>query len=314
MDRRNFFKIVSAASTGLVAGACGNRGEQLIRLLVADRDVVPGEESWQPAVCGECDAGCGVIVRVMESERIIEREGERLREPIACIKKVEGNPLDPVSGGRLCARGQAAVQGLYNPDRLRGPMRREGPKGQAQFRGIEWGEAVKVVIERLNRALERDPKGIVYLAGPQAGSRARNVRAFLEALGAPPPVTFSLADFPLERKAAEVVHGWQGLPVYDLANAQYALGVGADFLGTWVSPVFYGRQYGHFRQGRANLRGTLVQAESRLSITAQSADRWAPLAPGTEVFFLAALGKLLLDQNLARNAAALPPEIGRAHV
>ncbi len=309
MDRRNFFKIVSAASGGLVTGACGKRGEQLIPLLVADRDVVPGEESWQPAVCGECDAGCGVIVRVMRGERVIEVKGERLREPVACIKKVEGNPLDPVSGGRLCARGQAAVQGLYNPDRLRGPMRREGPKGQAVFRGIEWPEAVQVAVERLKRARERDPQGIVYLAGPQAGSRARNVRAFLEALGAPPPVTFSLADFPLERKAAETVHGWQGLPVYDLANARYVLGVGADFLGTWVNPVYYGRQYGHFRQGRDTVRGTLVQAESRLSITAQSADRWVPVTPGAEVFFLAALGKLLLDQSLARNAGVLPPAI-----
>jgi anaerobic selenocysteine-containing dehydrogenase len=307
MDRRNFFKLVSAASTGVLTGACSRPGEQLIPLLVSDRELVPGEESWHPAVCGECEAGCGVIVRVMEGVRLVEREGQQFREPIACIKKIEGNPLDPVSGGKLCARGQAGVQGLYNPDRLRTAVRRVGQKGKAEFKPVEWEEAIQVAAERLLRVAEQDGTRIVYVAGPQAGSRILNVRRFLEALGAPPPVTFSLTDFPLERRAAEV-YGWQGMPVYDLARAQHVLGVGADFLGTWVNPVYYGRQYGEFRQGR-QLRGRLVHAESRLSITAQSADQWIPLLPGTEVFFLSAVGKLLLDQNLARQANAAPAAV-----
>ena len=47
-----------------------------------------------------------------------------------------------------------------------------------------------------------------------------------------------------------MVFGWKGLPVYDLSRAHYALGVGADFLGGWASPVYYARQFGEFRQGR----------------------------------------------------------------
>jgi menaquinone reductase, molybdopterin-binding-like subunit len=114
-------------------------------------------------------------------------------------------------------------------------------------------------------------------------------------------VVCSIADFPIERKAAEMVFGWQGLPVYDLAHARYTLGVGADFLGGWASPVYYSRQFGQFRQGRREVRGHLVQAESRLSITAAAADRWLPLRPGSEPQFLAAVGRILLDSNLARN-------------
>ena len=126
MDRRNFFKILSTASTGVVTGACGKKIDRYLPLLVSDHEVAPGEEVWHPGVCGECEAGCGIIVRVTEGERVVERKGEPFRERIATIKKIEGNPLDPVSGGRLCAHGQAAVQGLYHPDRLRGPMRRKG--------------------------------------------------------------------------------------------------------------------------------------------------------------------------------------------
>jgi hypothetical protein len=69
-------------------------------------------------------------------------------------------------------------------------------------------------------------------------------------LGAPPALTCSLDSFAIERKAAELAFGWKGLPRYDLAQARYALGVGADFLGGWASPVYYSRQFGHFRQGR----------------------------------------------------------------
>jgi anaerobic selenocysteine-containing dehydrogenase len=300
MDRRNFFKILSTASTGAMTGACGKKVERYLPLLISEHQIVPGEEVWRPGICGECEAGCGIIARVMEGERVVEHHGEKFRQKIAAIKKVEGNPLDSVSGGRLCARGQAAVQALYHPDRLRGPMLRQGPRAQGSFAPISWEQATASAAEKLDKVRHGDPSRILFLTRPQAGTRALNAARFLQALGAPPPVSFELADFPLERKAAHEVYGWNDLPVYDLAHAVYAVGIGADFLGGWASPVFYSRQFGHFRQGRSSLRGKLVQAESRLSITAQSADQWAPLRPGTELFFALALGRLLITEKLAR--------------
>ncbi len=87
------------------------------------------------------------------------------------------------------------------------------------------------------------------------------------------------------------------------------LSVGADFLGSWASPVYYARQFGRLRQGRPGVRGVLVHAESRMSITAASADQWLPLRPGSEPFFLAAVGCLILQDKLARGAAAVPPAV-----
>ena len=72
MDRRNFFKLVGTASGGVITGACGNQARQIIPLLVPEEEIVPGIEEWHPSVCRECSAGCGTIVRVMESEREIE--------------------------------------------------------------------------------------------------------------------------------------------------------------------------------------------------------------------------------------------------
>jgi anaerobic selenocysteine-containing dehydrogenase len=111
--------------------------------------------------------------------------------------------------------------------------------------------------------------------------------------------------FPIESKAAGMVYGWQGLPVYDLGRATYALGIGADFLGGWASPVFYGRQFGHFRQGRPGVRGKLVQAESRFSVTASSADQWLPIRPGADPHF--ACRHADIDRRkLGRNVDGLP--------
>src|SRR5262249_41046712 len=262
MDRRDFFRILSATSSAAFGGSCGRKTDAAIPLLVPDHEITPGEELWRPAVCSDCAAGCGTLVRIMESERTIELNGERVRQRIAAIKKVEGNPLDPVSGGRLCARGQAAVQSLYHPDRLRGPRKRTGERGKAQFTAVSWSEAIAMAAEKIAKVRAADPRRIVGFAGLQSGVRAKALERFMSAMGSPGPVVCSPADFAVERKAAEMVFGWKGLPVYDLAQANHVLSVGADFLGGWVSPVYYNRQYGAFRQGRQTVRGRLAHGES----------------------------------------------------
>jgi anaerobic selenocysteine-containing dehydrogenase len=303
MDRRNFFKILSTVSAGAATSACGHRTDALIPLLVADPQIEGGEEQFHPGVCTACGAGCGTLVRMMRGERTIVRDGEKLREPIACIKKIEGNPLDPISGGRLCARGQAEVQSLYHPDRLRGPMRRGGSRGAAQFAAVSWDEAVSSLAEKLGKA---DKGKVVFLTSAGAGSRTQAIQRFVEAIGAPAPAACGLGNLAPERQAAEAAFGWKGVPVYDIGDARYVVSIGADFLGTWASPVYYGRRYGHFRQGRPDLRGRLIQAESRMSLTAQNADEWVPIEPGGELAFTLALGRLLLEDQLAPNESAVP--------
>src|ERR1043166_1183308 len=201
MDRRNFFRILSVTSAGAAAGGCGNHSDKLIPLLVREQEIVPGEQQWHPAVCTECGAGCGTIVRVMEGVRTIERQGQPFRQRIAAVKKIEGNPLDPVSGGRLCARGQSSVQSLYHPDRPRGPLKRNG----STFIPISWDEAIALAADRIKQA----GASVAFLTGPIVGTRSLAVERFLQAIGAPAPIVCSLADHAQERRAAEAVFGWK---------------------------------------------------------------------------------------------------------
>ena len=308
MDRRNFFKIVGVSTAGVAATGCGSKTDALIPLLVPEHNIPIGEEQWHPAVCTECAAGCGTLARVMGGERVIDLKGEQVRQRVAAVKKIEGNPLDPVSGGHLCARGQAVVQALYHPDRLRGAMKRQGDRGKASFADTTWDEAITAVSQKLKSA---DPSRIVFLIGATVGSRSAAIGGFLKAIKSPAASVVSLADFSVERKAAAQALGFTNLPIYDVANASHILGVGADFLGSWASPVYYARQFGHFRQGRIGMRGTLFQAESRFSTTATAADRWLPIAPGSEPQFIAAVARILIDAKLAPNVAALPASVAQ---
>ena len=192
LERRDFFKIISVTSAAAVTTSCGDPTDALIPLLVRDQDIAPGEETWHPAVCGECAAGCGTLVRVMQGSRVIEQGTEKVRQRLAAVKKIEGNPLDPISGGRLCARGQAVVQALYHPDRLAGPMKRTGQRGEGKFTPIAWKDAM----EEAKAALAKAGSAVVALTGPLVGTRSLSLQRFLQAVGAADAVVCAVADQP----------------------------------------------------------------------------------------------------------------------
>src|SRR5437868_3365077 len=107
MDRRNFIKLTAATGTAATLASCGNPEHQLIRF-VPDEELVPGVAVFKPSVCPLCASGCGLTVRVMDADVEVVRNGQSgvVRQGVA--KKLEGNPLHPISRGGLCARGQAA--------------------------------------------------------------------------------------------------------------------------------------------------------------------------------------------------------------
>ena len=112
--RREFLKLFGIVGTGAVLSGCGEPAARyLIPYINPPEDVVPGKAVYYATTCRECPAGCGMLAK--------NREGR--------IVKVEGNPAHPVSGGKLCMRGQASLHGLYNPDRYPGPMLRNQAGG-----------------------------------------------------------------------------------------------------------------------------------------------------------------------------------------
>src|SRR5207244_565643 len=125
VKRREFLKVLgvgTAATT--ILGCTQEKVEKLIPYLVSPDQTVPGVSNYYATTCRECSAGCGVIAETRDGRTI----------------KLEGNPEHPVNRGALCARGQAALQGLYNPDRYRGPMARKN----GQLQPVNWAEALQI--------------------------------------------------------------------------------------------------------------------------------------------------------------------------
>ncbi len=109
------------------------------------------------------------------------------------------------------------------------------------------------------------------------------------------------------RRANALSFGKDQLPTLDLAESKYVISFGADFLGTWNSPVSQNIGYGHMRQGRPGVRGKFVQFEYRMSQTGANADEWLPVKPGTEGVLALGLANVIMKSG-ARNAA----DAGRA--
>jgi anaerobic selenocysteine-containing dehydrogenase len=119
-------------------------------------------------------------------------------------------------------------------------------------------------------------------------------------LGAQPPVVYELfSDEPL-RLANGMSFGSHQLPTYDLENARYVISFGADFLGTWNSPVAHSAAYGRMRQGRAGVRPKFVHVDARLSQTAANADEFVACKPGTEGLLALALAGEETPQNASQ--------------
>ena len=305
MDRRDFIKLTAITGTSATLASCGNPEHQLIRF-VPDEDIVPGVAEWKPSICPMCAGGCGMNVRVMDADVETTRNGQAGVVAMPVAKKLEGNAKDPISHGGLCARGQASIQVTYHPDRLTHPMKRTGTRGSGAFKEVGWDEAIAELSAQLDAlAAAKSQQSLAFLARPHGGRRTALAAEFLKAFGAAAPLTYEIFSNDVLRRANGISFGHEQLPTIDLARSRFAISFGADFLGSWNSPVAQSAAYGEMRQGRPGLRGAFVQVESRMSLTGANADEWVPVKPGTEGVLALGIAHVIL-------AGKRPADAGRA--
>ncbi len=288
ITRRDLLQFIGAGGIGAVGGVLyGESIERPVELLVPQvvppEDYSPGVATWYNTVCNQCSAGCGISVRI--------REGK--------AKKIEGNPVHPVSQGRLCARGQAGLNALYNPDRIRTPLRNAGKRGFGNFDEISWDEALTTIGSRIGRLkIENNASRVRLLTGRVRGHLDELFAQFMGLLGSDHYQQYDFT-YPSALLAAnKISFGTDQLPYYDIKNADLLLSFGADYLGTWISPVHHSLAYGHFRQGRQDRRGKNVQVEPRMSLSGANADEWIAARPGTEGLLALGLAHAIVNEDL----------------
>jgi anaerobic selenocysteine-containing dehydrogenase/Fe-S-cluster-containing dehydrogenase component len=255
MKRRDFLKVVGVTGAGAATVGCTTREvERLIPYVVQPEEIVPGIPTWYTSTCRECPAGCGIHVETHSGR----------------ATKVEGNPEHPISRGNLCARGQASVQGLYHPDRLRGPVVRDPGVGD---RDVAWSVAERILAEQIQLA-GGQPGSVVLLSGRRGDTMDQLSEAFAQGVGARRVVWEPFADQPRDLQ---------------FADADVLISFGADFLETWGSPVDYASQFALFREPRGGTRGRFVWIAPHRPLTGLNADQWIAPRPGTEILIASAL-------------------------
>ena len=284
ISRRDFLKMAGAGvATGTVLTGCGPASRYVTRepYILMPEYTFNGKSTYFATTCRECPAGCGLVVRTFQGRAL----------------KTEGNKNHPVNMGKTCARGQATLQGLYNPDRNTDPVQ-QSARGSQNFSKMDWDAVIKVVSDALQNT---EPAGIAFLMGLAPDHLFDLVSDLTTAMGAPAPLRYSALDMFESRttlsKTSEDLLGQAGLPFFDISNADMTFSFGANFLETWLSPVAFTRDYATMRRGKAGKRGYLVQFEPRMSQTAANADEWIPLQPGTEGLVALALGRLVAEKR-----------------
>lgn len=295
LNRRQFLKVLGVTGAAATVEGCSRGGhEKVMPYLIPKEEIKPGVSAEFATVCRECPAGCGMVAQVRDDR----------------CHKVEGNPDHPVNRGKLCMRGQSAVQGLYNPDRIQGPMARDE---HGQLKPITWEEADR----RLQKALfTARGKRAVWVGRLETGTLDGLIGRWLSAV-TPNHTRLTYEPFAHEplRAAAGSVFGAPAIPQFRLSDAKMLISFGADFLETWVSNVEYGREFAAWRAkrhaGKHNSRYVFVGP--RLSLTGGNADEWISVRPGAEGLVARAMVAAISggDPTALANKAGVDPAVIR---
>ncbi len=281
MKRKDNRSHASGISRRDFLGTCARAGVGTTLGLQADAtlaDVVPHRaESWQDAevinsICGMCVNRCGIQCRV--------RNGR--------LEKIDGNPLNPNSRGGTCAKGQAGIMQLYDPDRIKYPMIRVGKRGEGNWRRASWDEAFEYVADKLNNIMEQHgPESLLW------SSTTDLTETFFVKLGTyigtqnfARHATLCLASRNIGYFAT-----MGGVPDADLANSRYILMYGANRLESFELP------YNIDLIEALDKGAKLLVVDPRMTYTAARGE-WLAIRPRTDLALNLALMHILIAEEL----------------
>jgi thiosulfate reductase/polysulfide reductase chain A len=228
--------------------------------------------------CDMCPWRCGIVVKTVNGR----------------VQKIDGNPLDPKSRGRLCARGQAGVSFLYDPDRLQQPLIRTGARGEGKFRPATWDEALDHTAGRLQAIKHRHGPEAVAFFGHTTGD-FWFVDYLPQAWGSPNAAKPSTSLCTSPREEAALLTFGRAIgnhePVdWDEARCLVLIGthIGEDARNTMMQDLASARARG----------ARLIVVDPRFSSAAMKADDWLPIKPGTDTALLLAWMHVLIGERL----------------
>ncbi len=274
VSRRRFLKI-SATTFGASAAAVSWDG--WLPDASAAAEVSTKGVTTIPTFCEMCFWRCGGIAHI--------RDGK--------LWKFEGNPLDPQSEGRLCPRGTGAVGAHYDPDRLRQPLIRSGPRGKEEWKTASWDEALTYIATRMNKIKgEYGPESVALF---NHGFGQRFFQHVLKSWGL---VNYAGASFAQCRGPRDVGFNLTfgssvGSPeATDIRNTECLV-----LIGSHIGENMHNSQVRELAEA-VERRVPIIVVDPRFSVAASKAKYWLPIKPGTDLALLLAWCNVLVTEGL----------------
>lgn len=280
--RRDFIK-VGAVTGALLATGCSPKMNALKpdTAAPATKDIGEAPGKWVPSTCQGCTTWCPIEVFVQEGRAV----------------KVRGNQLSKANGGYCCPRGHMILQQVYDPDRIKVPMKRTNPvKARGEDPGfvpITWDEAMETIADKIMELRKNNETHKYLLMRGRYSDNTYLLYDYLTKLiGSPNNVSHSSICAEVEKFGAYYTQGYWGYRDYDLDNMKYLIVWGCD-------PISSNRQVPNAitKLNHILANGTVVAVDPRMSNTAIKAQKWLPIKPSEDGALATAMAHVILTDG-----------------
>ncbi|GGI80267.1 thiosulfate reductase PhsA [Shewanella gelidii] len=269
LDRRSFLKGAGAggatcALASILPGSLAALEKEPLKAL--------GEEV--ASICEMCSTRCPIKARVINGKNVY----------------ISGNKEAKSFGGKVCARGGAGHDLLYDPQRIVKPLKRVGKRGDGQWAEVSWQEAYELMADKLN-TIKKEFGAETVAFSSKKGSLSGHFFHFAKAFGSPNTFTHGSLCPGAYVMASKAMFGTK--LKRDLSNAKYIINFGHNlYEGINMSETR------NLMKAQADRGAKLVVFEPRFSIVADKADEWHPIRPGTDVAIALAICHVLISDDL----------------
>ncbi len=274
INRRDFLKIGVLGATAIQFSGLipifGTRGRNVSLFSKDFRMSVP-------TTCDLCPARCGVL-------------GFLNYELLAAV---QGNPKHINNRGRICARGIAGMNQVYDPDRILYPMKRAGKRGDGKWKKISWDEALSEIFNRL-QTVRNQVRDNSFAFHADRHHISGLTRRFLNAFNHPTILTSDALETSNKTTAQRKTWG-ENIEVIDGAKSRYFLSFGSN---PFESHPFFINFNQRIIDGKLNRNARLVTIDPRLSNTAGKSEEWIPIKPGADAMLALTMANVIMQKNL----------------
>jgi anaerobic selenocysteine-containing dehydrogenase len=237
------------------------------------------EHKAVPSACWQCVSRCPII-GYKEDGRLV---------------KIEGQPDSIRSLGKVCAKSQAGLDQLYDPDRILHPMRRVGARGEGKWKRVSWDQALDELTQRLKVLRDAgEPEKFMFHYGRMKGGTAKLVGNFLAAYGTGTVGNHTSLCEGGKWTAQELTWGGH-YDNWDFDNADFVLNFGSNIFETHTNHISTAQR---LIRAMVDRSVRLVTFDVRLSNTAAKSNEWVPIRPGTDLAVVLAMCHVIMTEGL----------------